>query len=257
MNGLFEKIQENVVFLLEFLAVVAVLFLVAYAAEKIAARKAGGTERILSTRKIAMIGMFSAIASILMLFEIPMPFAPFFYKLDFSELPALIGTFAFGPVAGVMIEFCKIVLKLLFKSTNTAFVGELANFAVGCSFLLPASIIYLFRKSKKSAIVGCIVGTVCLTVFGTAFNAVYLLPKFAQLYGMPLDALVAMGTEINGAITGVGSFVCLAVAPLNLIKGTSVSIITLLVYKQLSPILKEGSLKVGGRNRVSNTVGGR
>lgn len=257
MNGLFEKIQENVVFLLEFLAVVAALFLIAYAAEKIAAKRADGTERILSTRKIAMIGMFSAIAAILMLFEIPMPFAPGFYKLDFSELPALIGAFAFGPIAGVMIEFCKIVLKLLFKSTSTAFVGELANFAVGCSFLLPASILYLFHKSKKTAIAGCIVGTVCLTVFGTAFNAVYLLPKFAQLYGMPLDALVAMGTEINGAITGVGSFVCFAVAPLNLIKGTGVSIITLLVYKQLSPILKEGSLKVGGGNRVSNTVGGR
>ena len=77
-----------------------------------------------------------------------------------------------------------------------------------------------------------------MTVFGTAFNAVYLLPKFAQLFGMPMEALIGMGTAINGAITGITSFVCFAVAPLNLIKGASVSIITLLVYKQLSPVLK-------------------
>lgn len=239
MNGLIDRVKENVVFLLEFLAVVVVIFLIAYIAEKIAAKKSGTKERILSTRKIAMIGMFSAISAILMLFEFPMPFAPDFYKLDFSELPALIGTFAFGPVAGVMIEFCKIILKLFFKSTSTAFVGELANFTVGCSFILPASIIYLFRKNKKNAIVGCVVGTICLTLFGTAFNAIYLLPKFSELYGMPLEALVGMGTEINASITDVTSFVCYCVAPLNLIKGTSVSVITLLIYKRISPILKK------------------
>lgn len=243
MSELLQSIQENVIFLLQFLAVVIGLFLVAYAAEKYTAKRAKTTERILSTRKIAMIGMFSAIAAVLMLFEIPMPFAPGFYKLDFSELPALIAAFAFGPVAGVMVEFCKIVLKLLFKSTSTAFVGELANFAVGCSFLLPASILYLFNKTKKTAVIGCITGTLCMTVFGTAFNAIYLLPKFAQLYGMPMEALIGMGTAINGAITGIVSFVCFAVAPLNLIKGASVSIITMLVYKQLSPVLKAAAPK--------------
>lgn len=239
MNELMETVKENVVFLLEFLAVVAVIFLIAYATEKVAAKRNGTKERILSTRKISMIGMFSAISAILMLFEFPLPFAPDFYKLDFSELPALIGTFAFGPVAGVMIEFCKILLKLLFKSTSTAFVGELANFTVGCSFILPASIIYLFRKNKKNAIVGCVTGTICLTLFGTAFNAVYLLPKFAELYGVPLEALVGMGTAINASIQDVTSLVCYCVAPLNLIKGTSVSAITLLVYKRISPILKK------------------
>lgn len=239
MNDLLKSIQSNVVFLLQFLAVVAALFLVAYAAEKIAAKKNGVKERILSTRKIAVIGMFSAIASILMLFEFPLPFAPAFYGLDFSELPALIGTFAYGPVTGVMIEFCKIVLKVLFKPTSTAFVGELVNFAVGCSFLLPASIIYILHKSKKTAVIACIVGTICLTVFGTLFNAVYLLPKFAQLFGMPMEAIIGMGSEINPSITDITTFVCFAVAPLNLIKGSSVSVLTLLIYKSISPILKK------------------
>lgn len=241
MNGLAQAIVENVVFLLEFLAVIVAIFIVAYLLEKQAKRKNGSSERILSTRKMALIGMFSAIATILMMFEIPMPFAPGFYKLDFSELPALIGTFAFGPVAGVMIEFVKIVLKLLFKGTSTAFVGELANFTVGCSFIVPASVIYTFKKSKMSAVLGCVVGTIVLVFVGTTFNAVYLLPKFAQLFGMPLDALIGMGTAINPKITNITNFVILAVAPLNVIKGVSVSLITMLVYKKLSPIIKAGA----------------
>lgn len=238
MNGLLQSIQENVVFLLEFLAVICALFLVAYIAEKWAKKVSGDTERVLSTRKIAVIGVFSAIAAVLMLFEFPVPFAPPFYKVDFSELPALIGTFAYGPVAGVMIELCKIVLKLFMKGTTTAFVGDLANFSIGCSFLLPASIVYLLKKTKRNAVIGCITGTLVMTVVGTAFNALYLLPKFAQLYGMPLDAIISMGTAINPAITNVSSFVIMAVAPLNLLKGTTISVITLLVYKKLSPVLK-------------------
>lgn len=238
MNGLLQSIQENVVFLLEFLAVICALFLAAYIAEKWAKKVSGDTERVLSTRKIAVIGVFSAIAAVLMLFEFPVPFAPPFYKVDFSELPALIGTFAYGPVAGVMIELCKIVLKLFMKGTTTAFVGDLANFSIGCSFLLPASIVYLLKKTKRNAVIGCITGTLVMTVVGTAFNALYLLPKFAQLYGMPLDAIISMGTAINPAITNVSSFVIMAVAPLNLLKGTTISVITLLVYKKLSPVLK-------------------
>ena len=238
MNTLMTQITENAIFVLEFLAVVTVLVLMAYFIEKWEKKKTGNQERVLSTKKITMIGMFSAISAVLMLFEIPMPFAPSFYKLDFSEIPALITGFAFGPVAGVMVEFCKIVLKLFFKSTSTAFVGELANFAVGCSFILPASVIYLYKKNKKTAFLSCAVGTIILTIFGTAFNAIYLLPKFAQLYGMPLDAIVGMGTAINPSITDVTSLVVMAVAPLNLIKGGSVSVITMLVYKKLSRFMK-------------------
>lgn len=182
--------------------------------------------------------MFSAIAAILMLFELPMPFAPTFYKLDLSELPILITAFAFGPVAGVMTEFCKILLKLLLKSTSTAFVGELANFVVGCSFVLPASIIYWHKKNKRSAMFACVVGTLCLTVFGTAFNAVYLLPKFAELYGMPLESIIAMGTAMNPRITDITTMVVFAVAPLNVIKGALVSGLTMIIYKKLSRFMK-------------------
>lgn len=237
-NGLLQSVADNVVFVLVCVVVAAALFIIAYAVEKYIHKRDGITERILTTRKIAMIGLFSALAVILHVMDFPVPFAPPFYKLDFSEIPALLGTFAFGPVAGVMIEFCKILLKLLVKGTSTAFVGDLANFVVGCSFILPASIIYIFKKTKKRAIVSCIVGTLVITAFGTSFNAVYLLPAFSKLYGMPMEAIIGMGAEIHKNITGVVSFVVMCVAPMNLLKGAVASFVTMLIYKPLSPILK-------------------
>lgn len=240
MNGLLQEVTKNLTFVLEFLVVIIALFMVALLLEKLAGKQRGVSAPLFDTRKIAMTGMFAAIAMILMLFEFPVPFAPPFYELDFSELPILIGTFAFGPAAGVMMEFVKILLKLCVKGTSTAFVGDLANFVVGCSFILPASVVYAFRKTKKSAIAACITGTITLTFFGTVFNAVYLLPAFSELYGMPMDTILAAGKEVNPFVTegSVTSFVAACVAPLNLIKGSSVSLVTLLIYKRLSPIIK-------------------
>jgi riboflavin transporter FmnP len=100
--------------------------------------------------------------------------------------------------------------------------------------VLPAVIIYHLHKSRKSALVGLIIGSLALTVFGTAFNAIYLLPKFAQLYGMPLDAIIRMGTAINGSIHNVATFVIICVAPLNLIKGGMISLLTMLLYKRVA-----------------------
>ena len=127
MNNLWESVVQNVTFVLEFFGIIVLLFLVALFFEKAAQKKRGVTEPIFDTRKMAMVGMFSAIAMILHLFDFALPFAPPFYKLDFSELPILIGAFAFGPSAGVMMEFLKILLKLCIKGTSTAFVGTKAK----------------------------------------------------------------------------------------------------------------------------------
>ncbi|MCM1569835.1 MAG: ECF transporter S component [Roseburia sp.] len=241
MSGFMKSVADNLVFVMEFLAVIVALFLVALLLEKLNQKRQGKKQKLFDTRRIVVIGMFSALAAVLMVIELPVFFAPPFYGLDFSELPILVGTFAFGPVAGVMMEFLKILLKLLFKPTSTAFVGELANFAVGCSFILPASAIYLFRKTKKGAIAGCVVGTLVMTVFGTAFNAIYLLPAFARMF-MPMEAILAAGAEVNPLMKegSIISFVIVCVAPLNLMKGAADSLVTLLVYKPLSPILKAG-----------------
>lgn len=242
MNELFQNVAENALYVVSFLGIIVVLFMTAVFLEKAARKKNGITEPVFSTRKMAMIGLFGALAMILYLLDFPLPFAPSFYKLDFSELPILVGTFAFGPAAGVMMEFIKILLKLFVKGTSTAFVGDLANFVIGCSFILPASVIYAFRKNKKTAIVACVTGTLIMTVFGTAFNAVYLLPAFSKLYGMSLESILDMGSKINPLVSegNIVSFVAACVAPLNLIKGVSVSVITLLIYKPLSPIIKAG-----------------
>lgn len=242
MNKLVQTVTENAAYVMIFLAVIVGCFLVAVALEKAAQKKNGISEPIFHTRKLAMIGMFSAIATILHVLDFPIFFAPGFYKMDFSELPILVGSFAFGPVAGVMMEFVKILLKLCVKGTSTAFIGDLANFVVGCSLILPASAVYSFKKTKKNAVVACIVGTLVMTVFGTAFNAIYLLPAFSVFFGMPMDTILAMGTEVNPLARegSIVSFVVACVAPMNLIKGTLVSVITLLIYKPLSPIIKTG-----------------
>ena len=244
---LLQSVAENAVFVAQFIGIVVILVLVSYLMEKAAIRRSGSRERVLTTRKVAVCGMFAAIAAVLMVLEMPVPFAPPFYGLDLSELPVLVGTFAFGPVAGVLIEFCKVVLKVLFKPSSTAFVGELANFVIGCSYLLPASAVYLLHKTRKNAVIAVITGTLCMTVFGTAFNAVYLLPKFAQMFGMPMEAIIAMGTKVNPSIRSVTGLVVMAVAPLNLLKGCLISLITMLIYKKISPILKEGSKRTGKR----------
>ncbi len=242
MNKLMQTVTENVAYVVIFLAVIVGCFLIAVALEKAAQKKNGISEPIFNTRKLAMIGMFSAIAMILHVLDFPIFFAPSFYKMDFSELPILVGSFAFGPVAGVMMEFVKILLKLCVKGTSTAFIGDLANFVVGCSLILPASAVYSFKKTKKSAMIACVIGTLFMTIFGTAFNAVYLLPAFSKFYGMPLDTILAMGTEVNPLAKegSIVSFVAACVAPMNLIKGTLVSVVTLLIYKPLSPIIKTG-----------------
>lgn len=194
--------------------------------------------KVLSARGITVIALLSALATVLMFIEIPLPFAPSFYKIDFSEVPVLIGTFALGPMAGVLIELIKNLLHIVVKGSDSAFVGELANFILGCSLVIPASLIYLRTKTKKSAIVGLVVGTICFVIAGCLLNAYLLLPVYATMYHMPIDALVAMGTAVNPNITSLTGFVFMAVAPFNLLKGVLVSVVTILLYKQVSPIIK-------------------
>ena len=191
------------------------------------------------TRKLVEIGMLGAIATVLMLFEFPIPFiAPPFYELDFSEVPVLVGAFALGPMAGATIELVKILINLLINGTATAFVGEIGNYLLGCSFIIPAALIYKKHKTKKNALIAMIIGTIVMTVFGCFLNAYVLLPTYATAFGMPIDAIVGMGSAINANINDVMTFVIIAVAPFNIIKGIVVSLITLLIYKHISPILK-------------------
>ncbi|MDR0963255.1 MAG: ECF transporter S component [Clostridium sp.] len=265
MQDLFQDIEKNVDFLLVFLAIITVMLAVAKFGEWWIERRHKNPEKTrqnidgaprdalhktsigqisrnalrqnISVRKITMIALFSAIAVILMLFGFPLPFVPFFYELEFSDLPILIGAFAYGPMAAVTMEFCKVILNLLINGTSTAFVGEFANFICGCAFVLPASLLYQWKRTKTGAIRSLILSTCFASATASLLNAFYLIPAFSVLYGMPLDALIGIGTKLNPAIVNLQTFVLFAVLPHNLIKFTLVSLVTLLIYKPLRPLM--------------------
>ena len=231
MKELWSQITENLSFVAVCIVVIGCLALLS----KLAERLMPDRRRVSKSRYVSIVGICAAIAAVLHMLDFPLIFlAPEFYKVDFSELPVLLCGFYLGPTATVACEGIKIVLKLLLKGTSTAFVGDFANFVVGCSLVLPATIIYHAHRSKYSAIVGLAAGCVCMTLFGTAFNAIYLLPKFAQLYGIPLEAIIGMGAKINGSIHNVTTFVMICVAPLNLVKSAVVSLLTMLLYKRVA-----------------------
>ena len=198
----------------------------------------GKSSTKLSAGMMAKIGMLSAIAVVLMLFEIPLPFAPAFYEIDFSEVPVLVGCFAMGPLGGMLIELIKIIMNFIINGTITAGVGEIANLLIGCAFVVPAGIIYKKHKSRKSAIIGMATGTIFMTIVGCFLNAFILLPAYAKAFQMPIEALVEMGAAVNGSVNSLLTFVMFAVAPFNLLKGVLVSLIVLLIYKKISPVFR-------------------
>lgn len=190
-----------------------------------------------SVKTLTKVGVLSAIATVLMLFEFPLWFAPEFYKLDLSEIPVLIGAFALGPVAGITIEFIKILLNFFINGTITGGIGEFANFAIGCAMVIPATIIYKKNKSLKSAIIGLVVGIISMTIVGGLLNYFVLLPLYASI--MPLEAIMNMCKAVNSNIDDFKSLVILGTTPFNIVKGVVVSVITLLLYKKLSRILRK------------------
>jgi riboflavin transporter FmnP len=231
MQELLMQIRDNLSFVIVCILILAALSLAARFAENFMPEK----RKISPARRVSIIGICAAIATVLHMLDFPLLFiAPDFYKLDFSELPVLLCGFYLGPSATVACEGIKILLKLLLKGTSTAFVGDFANFVVGCSLVLPATIFYHIHKSRHSALIGLVLGSICITVFGSAFNAIYLLPKFAQLYGIPLEAIIGMGAKIHSSIHSVSSFVFFCVAPLNLVKAGMVSVLTMLLYKRVA-----------------------
>lgn len=196
-------------------------------------------KKFFTTSNIVSCAMLAACATILMLLEIPLPFiAPPFYKIDLSELPVLIGAFSMGPVAGIIIEAIKVLLNFVLNGTETAGIGELANFIIGCTFVVPAALIYKHKKTKKMAALALIVGGVLMSLLSTVINAFVMLPLYSQLMPMPLENIVAMGTDIFPFIDSVFDFCLVCVFPFNLIKCLVVAVITFFIYKPLSMLIK-------------------
>ena len=154
------------------------------------------------TRTIAQVAMLGAVAGVLMNFEVPLPFlAPSFYQLDFSEIPALIGSFAMGPVAGILIELVKILVHLVTKGTMTA-------------------------------------GVILTTVLACFVNAFVLLPAYGKAFGMPVQAFIEMGAAVHSGVTNLLTFAIMILVPFNLFKYTLTSVIVFFIYKRIRVILR-------------------
>lgn len=191
-----------------------------------------------NTRVMVKVSVLGVISFILMFFEFPIAWmAPPFIKMDISDIPALLGAFSIGPMAGVIIQFLKNLLNLVFEGTTTAAVGELANFVVGSAFAFTAGTIYFRRKTFKNAVIGLIAGTLVMTVVIALANYYIMFPFYAKLFGWPIQDLVSMGTAINGNIVDLKTMMIYSIVPFNLFKGAVVTAVTVLIYKKLSPIL--------------------
>ena len=186
-------------------------------------------------RMMTATAMLSAVGFILMFFELSVPLMPSFIKLDLSELPALIGAYAFGPVAGVVICLIKNLLHLLVG--NTGGVGELSNFLLGACFVAPAGLIYQRHKTKRRAVLGALLGVVLMAGISVLTNYYVVYPAYYRLF-MSEETVLSLYQVIAPGMKSVLECLIKFNVPFNLIKGLISVGITLLIYKPLSPILK-------------------
>ena len=191
-----------------------------------------------STSKVRVLtgtAMLGAVAAVLMYLEFPIPIMPAFVKLDVSELPALIASFAYGPVSGILVCLIKNLIKL--PSTSTAAVGELFNFVMGALFVGVAGLIYKRNKTRKGAIVGALLGALVMAVVSVPYNYFIVSTAYVVMYHLPLDAIIGMYQAINPNVNGLLACLLVFNLPFTFVKGALDAVLCFLVYKPLSPIL--------------------
>lgn len=193
--------------------------------------------RVRNMVKIAALGALGFV--IMELFQIPMPFAPAFMKVDFGDVPGLIGGFAMGPVAGFLIQLVKNILKLF--TSETVGVGELSNLIVGSTFVLVSAIIYRRSHTKKGAIISLIAGSLAMSCIAVISNTFFIFPAYAAAIQLDLDVLATQIGAANGLVTNYMTLMLFSVFPFNLVKTFLESVVTFLLYKRISPILKRWS----------------
>ena len=186
------------------------------------------------TRKLTLIGIFAAISTVLMFFELPLPFMPPFLKFDPSGVPILLASMLFGPSAAISVTLVKDLIHLL--STTTGGVGELADFLIMSTFSVVVGLIYRKRSDRKGVLIATLAGTATCAVVGALANRYLLIPFFSKM--MPLEAIFAACAEINPAIDGLNAYILFGAIPFNLIKGLLLTVFTFLLYRKLEGFLK-------------------
>lgn len=203
-------------------------------------------ERSSNAKKTVFIGMMGAVSAVLMMLNFSVPFVPGFLKFDISELPALFAGFFLGPVSGCAVIVVKVLLKLLFQGSDTAYVGEAMNIMGSVCFVLPASLIYRWKHTKKGAVLAMVVSSVVVSIAFIFINAYIAFPLYSKLYGMPMEVIVGMGSAINPMITDVPTLMLFSVFPFNLFKHGVTSFVTYLIYKRAGNTLRS---MIGGTEK--------
>lgn len=197
------------------------------------------TKARFTTQVLCFVGLFGALSAVLMMFKVPLFFAPAFMKLDFAELPCILGGFMFGPLPGTAIVFIKIIINLLLNGSDSMYVGELSNLLLSCSYVLSASLLYRGHKTKKRA-AGSLVASVMITsIVSIISNTYFTFPAYATVYGLSMESIVGMASAINPLVKDVPTMMLYSILPFNLVKYGVVSIITFLVYKKLHIFIKK------------------
>lgn len=186
----------------------------------------------LSVQYMTRIAILGALSAILFMIEIPVVA---FYKLDVSTLPALLGGFSMGPLAGLAILAIKDIFGLLHSSSM--YVGELADFIMGAAYVLPAALIYRYRKTRKGALTGVIVGSLAMIAVSVLVNWKMMIPFYMTAYGMPMETIIGMAQGAMPFVNTEWELLLYVTAPFNLLKGVVLSALTFLLYKRLSPLL--------------------
>lgn len=188
------------------------------------------------TQALVKVGFLSATAFILMYLEFQVPLFPGFLKLDLSDIPALVASFATGPLYGVMVELIKNILHATI--TQSGGIGEIANFTVGSIFVATAGLIYHLNKTRKTALIAMAVATLVMSVSASLLNYYVFLPLYQKVMGFPMDAIIGMGKMANKRIVDLKTLIAYGILPFNLLKGFVISAITFLIYKKISPLFK-------------------
>ena len=189
----------------------------------------------INLRALVVTALMGAVGFVLMVLEFGVPIVPAFIKFDFSELPALIATFAYGPLYGALVCFIKNALHLFI--TSTAGVGELANFLMGVFFVVPAGVIYRWRKKRSTALAGALAGSVIMGLACVAINYFITYPIYYKIM-IPKAVILAAYQDILPAVDSILESLLIFNLPFTTFKGIVVSLFCFLIYKKLSPILK-------------------
>ena len=197
-----------------------------------------GTGAKMRVKKIAFIGLMGAVSAVLMLLRFPLPFMPPFMSFDLSGLMEMLGGFMFGPGAALMIIVVKILLQLVMQGSFSLGTGELQNFILSCCYVMPALRIYHRHKTKKTALAGMGVSTVLVGVVAIFTNLYLIIPFYVRLFGMTMDEIISMCSAVNPAMKNAFSMAVLGILPFNLIKYGVTSVLTFLLYKRLSRVIK-------------------